>query len=787
HYNCDHNEIIGNTIGHGAVYIASSNYNSFINNVITNAWSDGLMFDHAEYNIITRNTISNNGTAINFHACNYNTITENTISGNSSKGIYMPNCMCGGCKFNNIYHNNWINNGQHVHDECTNNWDNGYPSGGNFWDDYTGVDNFSGPGQNIPGSDSIGDTPYLIPGGNEKDFYPLMEPYGMPPLANVVFVDDDYDENTPGWGYDHFAIIQNGISFVSFGGTVNVANGVYFENINIGKQISLFGETKDSTIIDGGSSGNVISISSDSISIYDFTIRNGYSGSWSGAGILTYSDSNRFYNNIITDNYIGMRINTSSNNHIINNHISNSNSSGILMYDNCDNNRILNNNIQNNNNGGISIYDKSDNNLISFNEFISNNDDGILITEDCDNNNFTNNLISGNNGHGISIGLYNPYLYSSNTMLKHNIITNNIGSGICCDKTNSTDIIGNRICENSEYGIKLVGSSTGTQIYHNTFVSNVSGNAYDENSNTWHNGYSTPFNPSTDGGNYWSDYTGPDIFHGPNQDIVGSDGIGDILYNIPGGSNVDQYPFIEPNGWNISVSLKVFLEGAYNPDEVIPILNSIGLIPLSHPYSSNPWYYNGYEGVTDIPNSDIVDWVLVELRDTTQAEYATGETMIAQQAAFLLNDGSVVGLDGFSILSFNHSITHSLFVVIWQRNHLGIMSANPVTKTGDVYTYNFSTGANQAYGSSLGHKEIVKDVWGMIGGDGNADNQIANSDKNDVWAVQAGTSGYLSGDFTMDTQVNNTDKNDVWVPNSGKGGQVPDNIPQGGFKCMVPR
>jgi len=58
----------------------------------------------------------------------------------------------------------------------TNIWDDGYPSGGNYWSDYNGTDLFSGPYQNITGSDGIGDTPYVID-ENNRDRYPLMKPW----------------------------------------------------------------------------------------------------------------------------------------------------------------------------------------------------------------------------------------------------------------------------------------------------------------------------------------------------------------------------------------------------------------------------------------------------------------------------------------------------------------------------------------------------------------------------------------------------------------------------------
>jgi len=84
---------------------------------------------------------------------------------------------------NTIYHNNFINNTSQVYiDHSINNtWDDGYPSGGNYWSDYVGVDVKSGPSQDLHGSDGIGDTPYIID-ANNTDHYPLMSPYGAPPL-----------------------------------------------------------------------------------------------------------------------------------------------------------------------------------------------------------------------------------------------------------------------------------------------------------------------------------------------------------------------------------------------------------------------------------------------------------------------------------------------------------------------------------------------------------------------------------------------------------------------------
>jgi hypothetical protein len=67
-------------------------------------------------------------------------------------------------------------------------WDDGYPSGGNYWSDYRGVDLYSGPYQNETGSDGIGDTPYVID-ENNVDHYPLMNPWTPKPPVITTTVD----------------------------------------------------------------------------------------------------------------------------------------------------------------------------------------------------------------------------------------------------------------------------------------------------------------------------------------------------------------------------------------------------------------------------------------------------------------------------------------------------------------------------------------------------------------------------------------------------------------------
>lgn len=91
---------------------------------------------------------------------------------------------------NKIYHNNLINNTNQANDNGNNSWDNGYPSGGNYWSDWTSPDNYSGVHQNESGSDGIVDNPYLISGGVNQDCYPFVNPDGWldttPPVVTIT-------------------------------------------------------------------------------------------------------------------------------------------------------------------------------------------------------------------------------------------------------------------------------------------------------------------------------------------------------------------------------------------------------------------------------------------------------------------------------------------------------------------------------------------------------------------------------------------------------------------------
>lgn len=151
----------------------------------------------------------------------------------------------------------------------------------------------------------------------------------------------------------------------------------------------------------------------------------------------------------------------------------------------------------------------------------------------------------------------------------------------------------------------------------------------------------------------------------------------------------------------LKLDTKIFLEGAFvENDSMSTALSTTPEFPKTQPYSAAPFNYTGTESVTTVPNN-VVDWILVELRDTTNLQ-----TVIATRAAFLLSDGHIVDLDGASPVDFLVS-GNKYYVVVKHRNHLAVMSKHPKRLSNNkVNTYDFTTGKGKFYGEDAGSKKL---------------------------------------------------------------------------------
>jgi parallel beta-helix repeat protein len=171
--NCKNNTIIGNNItdighetaGNGIWVSFGASNNTISGNNITNNYV-GIFVYMGGGNIISENYITANGLGV-WIAGGSNRIIRNDII-NNGVGVSVD---IGG---NIIYHNNFVNNTVQADvgeaSSAVNIWDDGYPSGGNYWSNYNGTDN---------DGDGIGDTPYIL-NENNQDNHPLMEPTIIP-------------------------------------------------------------------------------------------------------------------------------------------------------------------------------------------------------------------------------------------------------------------------------------------------------------------------------------------------------------------------------------------------------------------------------------------------------------------------------------------------------------------------------------------------------------------------------------------------------------------------------
>jgi len=221
-----------------ALYLHSSNQITISGTNITDS-TDGIRVSDSSNNSIYENNITGNSyEGIYILASSSNTISENNITANTGDGVYLwgssnntifenniSNNWWGITSYystnNKIFHNNFINNPSQAYIESSVDvWDEGYPSGGNYWNDYSGTDHRCGPNQDHSGSDGIGDTSYVIDGSN-KDNYPLMSPWTPPAGHNVAVISVVPSKTVVGQGYS--------CSITVYG----VNRGEYSENFNV--------------------------------------------------------------------------------------------------------------------------------------------------------------------------------------------------------------------------------------------------------------------------------------------------------------------------------------------------------------------------------------------------------------------------------------------------------------------------------------------------------------------------------------------------------------------------
>lgn len=396
-------------------------------------------------------------------------------------------------------------------------------------------------------------------------------------------VDDD--------GPADFHTIQEAINAANLGDTIYVYEGTYRENVVLNKTVSLVGEDKRVTVIDGSGRDNAVTITANNTKISGFRIENRGShlpvDLHSGIQAIN-STGNKITDNIVTNNAgFGIVLENSDHNVLLYNLVTNNTEMGIYL-EYSSHNSLLCNKVLTNERDGIRLFRSFNNSVIG--NTIINNENGLWL-DLSSNNNVVSNTITDN----LKIGVW--LASSSNNFITNNNVANNGFDGIDISFSSSNnDIIGNTIAGNKR-GIVLFFAQdknpSDNSIYHNNFVDNQD-QAYINVlfRNNWDDGY-----PS--GGNYWSDYTGVDLYSGPYQNVTGGDGIGDAPYVIDE-NNIDRYPLMKP--WKPPIPSDINKDGIVDIADIVLAALAFGSYP-EHP-RWNPIADIDQDGKVDI--DDIV-------------------------------------------------------------------------------------------------------------------------------------------------------------------------------------
>ena len=136
----------------------------------------------------------------------------------------------------------------------------------------------------------------------------LLITMGLTPSTETKSMEQSFqsalDSNTlyvGGSGPGNYTKIQDAINNATSGDTIFVYSGIYYENVIIDKSINLIGKDRNTTIIDGRNSSDVVYVTADWIKINNFTIQN-CSHDRYNAGVKIVSDHNSIEGNKIIRN-----------------------------------------------------------------------------------------------------------------------------------------------------------------------------------------------------------------------------------------------------------------------------------------------------------------------------------------------------------------------------------------------------------------------------------------------------------------------------------------------------
>ena len=213
-----------------------------------------------------------------------------------------------------------------------------------------------------------------------------------------------------------------------------------------------------------------------------------------------------------------------------------------------------------------------------------------------------------------------------------------------------------------------------------------------------------------------------------------------------------------------TLTLTAHLRGPWSGSQMNTTLRSNNILPLAQPYNLTPYNYSGTESVASIP-ANVTDWVLVEIRKPSSGlpADATSATVVGRRAAFILNTGSIVDLDGVTPLGMDISKQGNSYIVVRHRNHLAVMSNAIASNETGIFTNDFSALENVYARPGAASAPMVllpsSTKFGMWPGDPNRSGTINGVDlsliKNNI--ASGVTTGYNLTDINFSNSLNGLD------------------------------